>query len=68
MGELSFSPTASNLLVYIFFPEMPVVHKEFIDELLTPDEKNLSMSKEHVKKRRNMNKQTEKLLIFTIFL
>lgn len=47
---------------------MPVVHKEFIDELLTPDEKNPSMSKEHVKKRWNMNKQTEKLLIFTVFL
>ena len=39
LGELFFSPTVSNVLVYIFFPEMPVVHKEFTHELLTPKEK-----------------------------
>lgn len=68
LGELFFSPTVSNILVYIFFPEMPVVHKEFTHELLTPKKKNLSMAKEHMRKRRNMNKQTKKLPIFTIFL
>ena len=52
--------------MYIFFPEMPVVHKEFTHELLTPKEENLSMAKEHTRKRRNMNKQIKKLPIFTI--
>ena len=68
LGELFFSPTVSNVLVYIFFPEMPVVHKEFTHELLTPKKENLSMAKEHMRKRWNMNKQTKKLPIFTIFL